>query len=102
LWSGCGAPRLVPRWRPAKTDGRLEMVLTTPTARAAWAIAGGVAAILAIAVMTVLFALGIGLGAASGGVAAGEPMVGSIALGLYAAAIAGVGVAGGGLGRHLC
>ncbi|KRT64318.1 MAG: ABC transporter permease, antibiotic transport system permease protein [Chloroflexi bacterium CSP1-4] len=97
--AGFGAATFVSKWASDETDGRLEMVLTTPTARAAWAIAGGVAAILAIAVMTVLFALGIGLGAASGGVAAGEPMVGSIALGLYAAAIAGVGVAVGGLWR---
>jgi putative exporter of polyketide antibiotics len=75
------------------------MVLTTPMARARWAIAGGIAAILAVVVMTVLFAAGIGLGAASGGVAAGDPMVGSAVLGVYAAAIAGVGFAIGGLWR---
>ncbi len=62
-------------------------------------IAGGIGAILAIVVMTVLFAAGVGLGAASGGVAAGDPMVGSAALGLYAAAIVGLGVAVGGLWR---
>ena len=49
--------------------------------------------------MTVLFAAGIGLGAASGGVAAGDAIVGSAALGLYAAAIVGIGVAVGGLWR---
>lgn len=97
--AGFGAATFVSKWASDETDGRLEMVLTTPTARARWVIAGGIAAILAIAVMTVLFALGIGLGAASGGVAAGEPMVGSIALGLYAAAIVGVGFAVGGLWR---
>lgn len=97
--AGFGAATFVSKWASDETDGRLEMVLTTPMARARWAIAGGVAAILAIAVMTVLFALGIGLGAASGGVAAGEPMIGSAALGFYAAAIVGVGVAVGGLWR---
>ena len=62
-------------------------------------IAGGIAAILAVVVMTVLFAVGIGLGAASGGLAAGDPMIGSAALGLYAVAIVGIGVAVGGLWR---
>jgi putative exporter of polyketide antibiotics len=75
------------------------MVLATPTARARWAIAGGVAALLAVVVMTVLFSAGIGLGAASGGMAAVDPILGSAALGLYAAAIVGVGLAVGGLWR---
>jgi ABC-2 type transport system permease protein len=97
--AGFGAATFVSKWASDETDGRLEMVLATPTGRARWAIAGGVAAILAIVVMTVLFAAGIGLGAASGGVAAGDPMVGSAALGLYATAIVGIGVAVGGLWR---
>jgi ABC-2 type transport system permease protein len=97
--AGFSAATFVSKWASDETDGRLEMVLATPTARARWVIAGGLAAILAIVVMTVLFAAGIGLGAASGAVAAGDPMVGSAALGLYAAAIVGVGVAVGGLWR---
>jgi len=97
--AGFAAATFVSKWASDETEGRLEMVLTTPTARARWVIAGGVAALLAIVVMTVLFAAGIGLGAGSGGVAAGDPMVGSAALGLYAAAIAGVGIAVGGLWR---
>lgn len=97
--AGFAAATFVSKWASDETDGRLEMVLTTPMARARWVIAGGIGAMMAIAVMTVLFAAGVGLGAASGGVAAGEPMVGSIALGLYAAAIVGVGVAIGGLFR---
>jgi ABC-2 type transport system permease protein len=97
--AGFAAATFVSKWASDETEGRLEMFLTTPTARPRWVIAGGVAALLAIVVMTVLFAAGIGLGAASGGVAAGDPMVGSAALGLYAAAIAGVGIAVGGLWR---
>ncbi len=97
--AGFAAATFVSKWASDETDGRLEMVLTTPMARAWWAIAGGIAAILAVVVMTVLFAAGIGLGAASGGVAAGDPMVGSVVLGVYAAAIAGVGFAVGGLVR---
>ena len=97
--AGFAAATFVSKWASDETEGRLEVVLTTPMARARWAIAGGIAALLAIVVMTVLFGAGIGLGAASGGVAAGEPIVGSAALGLYAAAIVGVGVAVGGLWR---
>ena len=97
--AGFAAATFVSRWASDETDGRLEMVLTTPLARARWVIAGGTAAVLAVVVMTVLFAAGIGLGAASGGVSAGDPMVGAAVLGVYAAAIAGVGFAVGGLWR---
>ncbi len=97
--AGFGGATFVSKWASDETEGRLEMVLTTPAARARWVIAGGSAAFLAVAVMTVLFAAGVGLGAASGGVAAGDPMVGSAALGLYATAIVGIGVAVGGLWR---
>ena len=63
-------------------------------------IAGGIGAISAIVVMTVLFAAGIGLGAASGERRRpGDAIVGSAALGFYAPAIVGVGVAVGGLWR---
>ena len=97
--AGFAGATFVSRWASDETDGRLEMVLATPLDRARWVIAGGIGAMLGIVVMTVLFAAGIGLGAASGGVAAGDSIVGSAALGLYAAAIAGVGVAVGGLWR---
>jgi ABC-2 type transport system permease protein len=97
--AGFGAATFVSKWASDEKDGRLEMILATPLARARWVVAGGIAAILASVVMTVLFAAGIGLGAASGGVAVGDAMIGSAALGLYAAAIVGVGVAVGGVWR---
>jgi len=97
--AGFAAATFVARWASDETDGRLEMVLATPMARARWVVAGGAAALLATAAMTVLFAAGVGLGSASGGLAAGDAMVGCAALGLYAAAIVGVGVAVGGLWR---
>ncbi len=99
IGAGFGAATFVSKWASDETDGRLELVLATPLKRARWAVAGGVAAILAVALMTVLFAAGIGLGAASGGVAAGDAMVGSAALGLYAAAMVGIGIAVGSLVR---
>jgi polyether ionophore transport system permease protein len=97
--AGFAAATFVSRWASDETEGRLEVLLATPLARARWVIAGGAAAMLAIAAMTVLFAAGVGLGSASGGLASGEAMLGCAALGLYAAAIVGVGFAVGGLWR---
>ncbi len=97
--AGFAAATFVSKWASDETDGRLEEVLASPLGRARWVVAGGLSAILAIVVMSVLFAAGIGLGAASGGVAAGGAVVGSAVLGIYAVAIVGIGVAVGGLWR---
>jgi ABC-2 type transport system permease protein len=97
--AGFGAATFVSKWASDEQDGRLELLLATPMARARWVVSGGIGAILAAVVMTVLFAAGIGLGAASGGVAAGDAITGSAVLGLYAAAIVGIGVAVGGVWR---
>jgi ABC-2 type transport system permease protein len=96
---GFAAATFVSRWASDEGEGRLEMALTTPMARARWVVSGGAAGLLATVVMTVLFAAGIGLGSAIGGLTAGEAMVGCASLGLYAAAIVGIGVAVGGLWR---
>jgi ABC-2 type transport system permease protein len=97
--AGLAAATFVSKWASDETDGRLEEVLVVPMTRARWVIAGGVGAMLAVVVTTVLLAAGIGLGAAAGGATAGDAIVGTASLGLYAAAIVGVGVAVGGLWR---
>ena len=97
--AGFAGATFVAKWASDETEGRLETVLTAPMARARWVVAGGIGALLAIVVMTVLFAAGIGIGGATGGVSAGEAMLGSAALGIYASAIVGLGVAIGGLWR---
>jgi len=97
--AGFAAATFVSKWASDEGDGRLEMVLSTPMARARWVVAGGTAALLAVVVTTVLFAAGIGLGSAVGGLASGDAMLGCASLGLYAAAIVGIGVAVGGLWR---
>ena len=96
---GFAAATFVSKWASDETGGRLEMVLAAQLARARWVISGGIGALVAVVVMTVLFAAGIGLGAVAGGVSAGQAMIGSAALGLYAVAVVGVGVAIGGLWR---
>jgi ABC-2 type transport system permease protein len=97
--AGLAAATFVSKWASDETDGRLEEILAVPMTRARWVIAGGVGAILAVVVMTVLLAAGIGLGAVAGGATTGDAIVGTASLGLFAAAIVGVGVAVGGLWR---
>ena len=97
--AGFAGATLVSKWASDETGGRLEALLATPMSRTRWVVSGGVAAILGIAVMSVVFAIGIGLGAASGDVTAGDAMLGSTALGLFGIAMVGVGFAVGGLWR---
>lgn len=96
---GFGAATFVAKWAADETEGRLETVLTTPMARARWALAGGVAALLATVVLTILFAAGIWIGGLAGGLDTQQALVGSAALGLFGWAVAGVGFAVGGLWR---
>ena len=97
--AGFAATTFVSKWASDENEGRLETVLTTPVARARWVLAGGASALLAVVVLTILFAAGIGLGGLTGGLDARQAMVGSVALGLFAAAVVGIGFAVGGLWR---
>ncbi len=97
--AGFAAATLVSGWASDETSGRLKMLLTTPLARAQWAIRSGLGVFAAIALMTAIIALAVGIGAAIAGSDALTPMTGSITLGLYAAGLAGVGFAVGGLFR---
>lgn len=97
--AGFAAATFVAKWASDETGGRLEELLATSLPRARWVIAGGLAALAADAVMTLVFALSVGLGASSGSLSAGDAMLGSVSLGLYGAALIGIGVAIGGLWR---
>ena len=97
--AGFAGATFVSKWASDETAGRLEVVLTTPLARARWVVAGGIGALLAVVVMTAGFALGVGLGAASVSGATSDAVLGTLAMGLVAAAMVGVGVAVGGLWR---
>jgi ABC-2 type transport system permease protein len=97
--AGLAAATFVSKWASDETEGRLEEILSAPMSRVRWVVAGGVGAILAVVVMTVVLALGIGLGASAGGATAGDAILGTASLGLYAVAIVGVGFAVGGLWR---
>jgi ABC-2 type transport system permease protein len=97
--AGFAGATLVAKWASDETGGRLEEVLATPLTRSRWLVTGAIAAFVADAVVTVLFALGVVAGATSGGVSAGTALLGSMSLGLYAAALIGIGIAVGGLWR---
>lgn len=94
--AGFAAATLVAGWASDEASGRLEMLLATPLGRGPWVIRSGLGVYAGIALMTALIALGVGLGAMMAGSDAVTPMAGSITLGLYAAALAGVGFAVGG------
>lgn len=93
---GFAAATLVSGWASDESSGRLEMLLSTPLARSPWAISAGLGVYAAIAVMTAIMAVAIGIGALTAGSDALTPMAGTLVLGLYAAALAGIGFAVGG------
>jgi ABC-2 type transport system permease protein len=93
---GFAACTLVSGWASDESSGRLDMLLATPLARSRWAVSSGLGVYAAIAVMTAITAVAIGIGALGAGSDAITPMAGMITLGLYAAALAGIGFAVGG------
>jgi ABC-2 type transport system permease protein len=95
--AGFAGATLVSKWASDENDGRLGEVLSAPMTRARWVISGGVAALIGVIVATVLFAAGVAVGAAIGGLSAGDAILGCAALGLFAAAVVGVGFAVGGV-----
>jgi ABC-2 type transport system permease protein len=82
-----------------ETSGRLELQLTTPLSRALWASASGLAVFAAILVVTAVLAVAIGVGVALAGDDPLAPAAGTFVLAAYAAALAGIGLAAGGLFR---
>ena len=74
-------------------------MLTTPVSRGRWALRSAVGGLAAIALMTAVVAVLIGLGIVTQGGDVVAPLAGIGVLGLAAAAFAGVGLAVGGLVR---
>ncbi|HET7027975.1 MAG TPA: hypothetical protein VFI28_09810 [Candidatus Limnocylindrales bacterium] len=94
---GFAAVTLVAGWASDETSGRLELLLSTPLDRAGWAMRSAVGVLVAIAVMTLVMATLVAFGAASAGSDIARPALGTLSLGLYAAALAGIGFAAGGI-----
>ena len=99
ILAGLAAATLVAGWASDETSGRLEFLLATPLSRARWVAAGGIAVIVGAAIVTALAAAGIAIGSAIVGSEISGPVLGTLAIGLFAAAMGGIGVAVGGLIR---
>ncbi|MEP7379250.1 MAG: hypothetical protein ABI725_06750 [Chloroflexota bacterium] len=94
---GLAAATLVAGWASEETSGRLEMVLAAPLSRVRWALSGAAGLLVDMLLVVLLVGLGIALGGASAGGDLLTPIVGSLVLFFYGAALIGVGVAVGGL-----
>jgi ABC-2 type transport system permease protein len=97
ILAGLAGATLASTWASDETSGRLEMLLATPLARIRWVLAGGAGVLAGVAVIVALSAAGIALGAMITGGELVRPVLGTLSLGLYALAIAGIGIAAGGL-----
>jgi ABC-2 type transport system permease protein len=97
ILAGLAAAALVGGWASDETSGRLEMLLATPLARVRWLASGAVGILAGIAIIVVVTAAGIAIGTLSAGGEIATPVIGTLAIGLYAMALAGVGLAVGGL-----
>ena len=97
ILAGLAAATFVSGWASDETSGRLEMLMATPLSRARWAVAGGLGMLVNVGIFVTLTAAGIGIGVATTDSEVPTPLIGSLVLGLYAAALTGVGVAIGGV-----
>jgi polyether ionophore transport system permease protein len=97
ILAGLAAATLVAIWASDETSGRLELLLATPLSRFRWATSGGVAVMVGVVVLTVMAMIGVGVGAVIAGSEFATPVAGTVVLGLYAAALGGIGIAVGGL-----
>lgn len=97
--AGLAAAGLVGGWAADERSGRLELLMATPVARVRWPLSGAVGVGVAVALIVLLTAIGIAIGTLAAGGEVALPVLGTLAIGLYAAAMAGVGIAVGGLFR---
>lgn len=86
-------------WASDEGDRRLELVLAAPVSRRRWMLASGFGVFAAVLVVVLFQAAGIAIGASTAGDDIARPTIGSLVMGVYAAALAGIGFAVAGLVR---
>lgn len=96
LMFGLAAATFVSGWSSDETNRRLDVVLTTPLSRARWFVASAGAVMAAVAITSAVVAVLIGLAILTQGYDALSAIAGIVALGLYTAGFAGIGLAVGG------
>jgi ABC-2 type transport system permease protein len=99
ILAGLAAATFVGGWASDESSGRLELLLATPLSRLRWALSGGLGMLASVLIFVALSAAGIGLGVASASGDLATPLTGSLILGVYAAALVGIGMAVGGVWR---
>jgi ABC-2 type transport system permease protein len=97
ILAGLAAASFVSGWASDETSGRLEMVLATPLSRAQWALSGGIGMLVSVALFVALTAAGIAIGVSTTESDVVTPLTGALVLGLYGAALVGIGHAVGGV-----
>jgi ABC-2 type transport system permease protein len=97
ILAGFAAATLVNGWAADETDNRLEMLLATPMSRVRWVLQSGLGLYGAIAVFTAMLVVGVGFGSILTGGDVLTPILGTLVIGLYALALAGIGIAFGGV-----
>jgi ABC-2 type transport system permease protein len=99
LLGGAAAAALVGGWASDESEGRLEMLLTAPIARFRWMLESGIGTYLAIVVVAVIVGIVTAVSLAGSGDDVLTPLAGISVIALYGGAVAGIGLAVGGLIR---
>jgi putative exporter of polyketide antibiotics len=94
---GLAAATLVWGRMSDESDGRFELLLTTPVPRVRWAVSSGIGAWLGVVLITAIIAAALVIGVSAAAGEAATPLVGTHVLALYGAALVGIGIAVGGL-----
>ena len=97
LMAGLAAATLIAGWVTDERELRLELVLGAPLTRAAWARASGVATLGAVMLFAAVMAAALAVARIAVGDDPTWPIAGSLVLGVYTAALTGIGLAVGGL-----
>ena len=101
LFVSIATAALVAGWASDESDRRLELLLSPPVTRAGWAVKSGLAVMVGVGIVIAIMVAGVLVGASTQAATRdlGALAIGVSVLGLYAAAIAGIGLAVGGLVR---
>jgi ABC-2 type transport system permease protein len=99
IFAGFAAAGLVGGWASDESESRMEMLLTAPRARIRWMIEAGLGTYLAIVVVALVVGIITALAIAGSGGDVLTPLAGISVIALYGTAVAGIGLAVGGLFR---
>ena len=97
LLLGLGSAVIAHGWGADERDGRLEFILAAPVSRVGLAVRAAIGTYLAVVSMAAVMAILIAIGTIARGEDPSRPIGGVVVLGVYASALAGIGLAVGGL-----